>query len=84
MLERTLLSLEVFKLRQPLQKLAEMPRGEGSFEAGPTGSLRLIATTESFEYVEPHIFPFKVRPAESLKLCRLYGLPSFIGSTRGE
>ena len=49
-----------------------------------TGDLRLIAATKSFGYVKPGIFPFKVRPATLPVLCRLYGLPSFVGSTRGE
>src|SRR5215469_12951631 len=61
-----------------------MPRRKRSLEAGPTGGLRLIAATEGFEYVEPRVFPFKAGPAASPMLCRLYGLPSFVGSTRAE
>ena len=79
MIERTLFGLEIFKLRQPLQILAQMPRGKRSLEAGPAGGLRLIAASEGLQDIDPGILPFEIRPAASPMLGRLDGLPGLVG-----
>ena len=56
-----------------------MPRGEGSFKAGPAGSLCLIAPPECFQDIDPGIFPFKIRPAALPMLGLLKGQPRFLG-----
>src|SRR6516164_1973154 len=61
-----------------------MPRGEGSFEAGPACCLRLITAVPSLQDIDPGIFPFEVRPTSSSMLGRLESLPSIIDPTGRE
>src|SRR5579864_6724689 len=61
-----------------------MWRGKGSFEARPADGLRLIATTESIQHLDPGIFPFVVWPATTPVLRRLQGLPRLAGPAHRE
>jgi hypothetical protein len=65
MIERTLFSLKIFKLRQPLQVFSQMPRREGSLETGPACCLCFITAVPSLQDIDPGIFPFEIRPATS-------------------
>ena len=84
MAERTLFGLEIIKLRQPLQVFAQVPRGEGPFEAGPACCLRFIIAVPGVQDIDPGIFPFEIRPAASPMLGLLDDLPGFVEPARCE
>ena len=84
MTKRPLFRLEIFEVRQPLQVVTQMSRRQGALEARPASGLRLIATPERLEHIDPRIFPFEIGPTASPVLGRLDRLQCLLGPARRE